>query len=546
VIEFRDTGKLRTWLAGQPPEVAIVFAVRATLRAVPTFPGQTPLDHAPNRQQIEDAILLTFRALSASWAWASFPAQRKFLMPSAASASAVLRSVKSPKFAVCEAGASAAFAASSGSVERSRFEAANAMGQASAALSAAGIGNPILTAHSFDADKIDQGTSVDQIAASSLWPSGKVPWDIDSRWASLKRDLQKLSADWRVWTDWYDQRLIGQRGNEPMETVRATLSEEVWGRGTRSINTHIALLLAERERAVDLENHPPIEAVPEQVSRALVFGGDENGPISLLDPPGEGLVDTADQRQGFLDVREKARLLDSTCGGSNRLAILKGFAFKLLVSMGSSLSDLKVRAFWSQMNSLRHRLEADVQVRASKDPESPSLPEDVSATLHDLVDALNVFAAHEPKLILLDELKRDPADRVANEMTLSATQAIAAAASASPQIVSREASEALAQVASETNGATAASERAKEFSARSARNLVLEIIRRSYKAVSAETAKAWSGARDGAYRAGGASAATYAAVILIKSNEAAVRVLIDTLGGSQTLHRIVDLIVKLF
>ena len=38
--------------------------------------------------------------------------------------------------------------------------------------------------------------------------------------------------------------------------------------------------------------------------------------------------------------------------------------------------------------------------------------------------------------------------------------------------------------------------------------------------------------------------ATYSAAMLIKTDEAAVRTLIDTLGGNPTLHRIVDLIIK--
>jgi hypothetical protein len=53
------------------------------------------------------------------------------------------------------------------------------------------------------------------------------------------------------------------------------------------------------------------------------------------------------------------------------------------------------------------------------------------------------------------------------------------------------------------------------------------------------------GARDGAYRLAGQAGAAYGLAWLIKNNEAAVRTLIESLGGSQTLHKIIDLIIKL-
>ena len=109
--------------------------------------------------------------------------------------------------------------------------------------------------------------------------------------------------------------------------------------------------------------------------------------------------------------------------------------------MGASLLELHVRAFWAQMNSLRRRVGADERARTSPDPEDPPLSEEVAGLLHDLVDTLNVFAAHEPKLVALDELKRDPIERAANAATVAAAQQMAEASASSPQAVSREAAE---------------------------------------------------------------------------------------------------------
>jgi hypothetical protein len=226
--------------------------------------------------------------------------------------------------------------------------------------------------------------------------------------------------------------------------------------------------------------------------------------------------------------------------------MLKASTSKLLDAMGEMLGEIRLRIFWAQMNGLRHRLEVDFRVRDSLDPESPPLPEEVAGLLHDLVDSLNIFSAHEPKLVVLDELKRDPAQRVSNESTLSAAREIADAALRSPQGIDPQAARLLSEIVHESGGSGPAAERAKEFSAKSSRNLILEAVRRTYKAVASEMGAAWKSFREGAYQLVGSVSVTYALAVLIKSNETAVRTLIDTLGGSATLHKIVDVIINLF
>jgi len=83
------------------------------------------------------------------------------------------------------------------------------------------------------------------------------------------------------------------------------------------------------------------------------------------------------------------------------VAVLKGSVSKLMDSMGASLQNIRVRAFWSQMNSLHRRAEADERARKSNDPDDPPLPEEVAGLLYDLRDTLNIFAAYEPKLVAL-------------------------------------------------------------------------------------------------------------------------------------------------
>jgi hypothetical protein len=213
--------------------------------------------------------------------------------------------------------------------------------------------------------------------------------------------------------------------------------------------------------------------------------------------------------------------------------------------MGESLPEIRIRAFWSQMNSLRRRAEADERARTSIDPEDPPLPDEVAGLLYDLRDTLNICAAHEPKLVALDGLKRDPAERTANAASIAAARQIAEASATMPQAVDRQAVEAVVQATVEASGTTPGDERAKEFAVKSARNLAVEAMRQAYKLVLNEPIVMAKAARDGAYRMARGAGAAYGSALLIKANEAAVRTLIESLGGSQTLHKIIDLIIKL-
>jgi [acyl-carrier-protein] S-malonyltransferase len=278
--------------------------------------------------------------------------------------------------------------------------------------------------------------------------------------------------------------------------------------------------------------HPSVDAIPPQVSQGLTFGGDEQTPIRLVDVPVSS--DTPDQRQTYSDIREKAEILRAECGKSNRFERIKRGALQLRAAMGQQFSDLQIRAFWAQMNSLRLRSEADVQSREEIDPESPPLPPELAGLLKDLVGTLNVFAAKEPRLVELDQLKVDPALRA--ESNLSAAQKIAEATIEAVVVVEREAAETIKQISDDSKGDSPAAQRGKERLIDSARNFVLEAMRRAY-----------GGIRDGAYKAAGGAAVAaigYGAAQLIKANEVAVRSLISTLGNADVLQKIIDIIVK--
>lgn len=341
----------------------------------------------------------------------------------------------------------------------------------------------------------------------------------------------------------------GGHSLEHLEVPRALIPEEIWQQGLRAVNAAIGRLLADDKKAEQeifdyAMRDIPLEFIPLQLEQAYIFSGQDNAPITLVDPPCEEILDTLDQRLSYADILEKTVLLEETCGGSNRLAILKGTVSKLRISMGTSLLEMRVRTFWLQMNSLRRRAEADERAIRSTDPDDPPLPEAIAGLLYDLRDALNVFAAHEPKLVSLDELARDPAERTTKHANIEAARQLAEATIGQAQIVALEASQALTEATANLSGTTPADERAKEFGVKSARNFALSAIRRAYKGILAESGAMLKGVKDGAYRLIGASGVAYGTALFVKANEVAIRMLIESLGGSPSLHRIIDIIVR--
>ena len=369
----------------------------------------------------------------------------------------------------------------------------------------------------------------------------------------MRETLLRANEDWDVWTELYDALLSGQGSTDPeVALAYVTLPDTMSGDGPEVVNAEIKRRLAhlatksptlDQPKETDL---PPgdVEEIPAQMPRALVFGGPEDAPIGLVNPPGEGLLDSPDQCQAHADIRQKASTLHLTCRGSNRLVVLEDLTTRLLDAMGAVIGELRVRAFWAQMNALRRQWEADQRARDNPDPEYPPLPEGVAALLHDLVDNLNVFGALQPKLVDLDELRLDPAERMPDKKGLDAARKIAEAVLNAPDAVVKEAAEYLKETGADTSGESPAAERSRLFFVRSARNLCLEALRRAYVTVRGEASFAWQAVRHGGYVAGAATVA-YAAAEWIKANAAAVHTLMDTLGGNETLHRIINWIIKM-
>lgn len=252
-----DRKELEAWLETQPREVAVAIAVRAALRVFP-LTGATLRD-ADAGKRAADIILPVYRALTAPWAAAKYPAYGAELIAAAyAAAYAAVNAAKVTAYVAQGAATNAATNAALAATAAANAAAAAANARAvTAVLEAAVTADFAATADFADAlrramgadrAEIEGGASLASLAALAgrpLWPDSDPPYAIAAAWAEMRRTLLSLDPNWRVWTDWYDDRLYGRSAIEALEIARATLPDELWNQGPAAVNARIAELIAE-------------------------------------------------------------------------------------------------------------------------------------------------------------------------------------------------------------------------------------------------------------------------------------------------------------
>ena len=78
----------------------------------------------------------------------------------------------------------------------------------------------------------------------ALWLQGIPVW-VGRRWADFKEELPE-NEEWRVWTDWYERRLVGHSANEMLEFERMMIPNDEWKRGPLHVNAIIAKLIEDQ------------------------------------------------------------------------------------------------------------------------------------------------------------------------------------------------------------------------------------------------------------------------------------------------------------
>jgi hypothetical protein len=266
--DVTDRKQLAAWLNEQPPAVSVAIAARAALRVLPILVLEFQARGSRPPEEIAAALVLpVFRAAAVPWVAANYPTYGTELAAFAAAATAAFAAAADATAATARAAARAATAAATtaafaaatdataatvatAAAARAAARAATAVSASDAAFTAADA------ALTFDVRQIADGLGVADLAGRPLWPD-TVPQDLNSLRQELRDRLRSLDEGWDVWTDWYEARLEGRPADETLEVARATIADEIWKQGPRTVNAHIRDLIKRHE-----ETPPPPDPVP--------------------------------------------------------------------------------------------------------------------------------------------------------------------------------------------------------------------------------------------------------------------------------------------
>lgn len=256
----------RKWLHGKSKRVAVVFAARISLRILPF------LNRAlfyKERERSSSIILPCLRAHSAPWfagTWpsqgAEFRAAANAAAVDAAAASASATPSASTTYASSASAADTIYAAATASYAAVDAAPADvAVDAAAHAAHAARAKLYIWKTIEEDIAFLDRANSLDDLMSRPLWPT-EFPLVFEQEWQKLKTTLLGLDENWQVWTNWYEDRLVGgPRPNgrlviEALERERVLIPDEDWKTGAAHVNAMIAEMEA-RHRALELPKQKP-------------------------------------------------------------------------------------------------------------------------------------------------------------------------------------------------------------------------------------------------------------------------------------------------
>jgi tetratricopeptide (TPR) repeat protein len=275
--------------------------------------------------------------------------------------------------------------------------------------------------------------------------------------------------------------------------------------------------LRELGRAEQVLTPPSAEAIPKPERGAVQFDASANGPIDLaaVSASGEHLQDDAARREDYAELRAKA--VDLGSFGTNRLGRLGGPISRFL-SLSENIDEVRLKLFWSRINSLRIILDSHEQASTSGaqsiEPDERRLEPSVAALLRDIVETINIFVIGDPGLMELDAARPGPQEIIFAKEEVAVLAPMLGEVINNPNVATEAARDVLKEQAANLQEAVESlhERQAADFGRRTIRNFVSELLRRTYAPVRAitrsETAFAWRGIREGAYRTIGGAVLT--------------------------------------
>jgi len=256
VVRVKDRAEAAVWLDDQPPEIAMVFAARCALRALPELAFESAVKPAAFLQ------LATLRAtIISAVAGHSFWAELRVQAEAAADMSLQL--------AAHLAGNNSATAAASAArtvvhVKDQANHAANAASHSAAAIGhltykAAYKGGPdkyskqsegaaifdearttTFSAIEVDVQTLEQSESHRSVFDIALWPTATQPTNWEELLSGLRRFWQNDPKVWDYWGRWYEGFLNGNPLNWDIQFAITSLPDEDWNKGPEWIAGKIA------------------------------------------------------------------------------------------------------------------------------------------------------------------------------------------------------------------------------------------------------------------------------------------------------------------
>jgi hypothetical protein len=281
VVEITSQESLLEWLKDKDKEICVVLASRISLRVVPCrigFVGEYL------QKQSEPLILSSFNVNTLPWLLGSFPNRGEELK------GVVIVYVNNDTFDIANAAAVVALSSAHIDIVYAVCDASTYATAYAAPSSVKEIWQEI----NLDILAYESGNSPKDIMRLPLWQE-TVPSEITENWSLLKSDLLSLNDNWQVWTDWYDDRLIGgttPNGRpviEELELKRVLISDEDWEKGPSHVNGLIAEMEAEYRPPA-----PPIE-VPDQRPAIIEVEVGEDGKLHRRIPHAPEVRDKAQE-----------------------------------------------------------------------------------------------------------------------------------------------------------------------------------------------------------------------------------------------------------
>ncbi len=333
---INDKESLEGWLRGQSRQVAVAIAVRAALRVAPL--AVRALRYKQSAEGLEEVATLAsavYRSCASARLAARYPVRANELRAEArVAASRAEGAAVSGAAVVVSAANSAASACYAALAVNSTAYAAASIAQAVAAASNADASYPNAFRAIWEETRADV-TSVQDLGVITssdlpLWSNGTPEW-ASVAWSSLQEALPG-DEDWKVWTDWYEERLRGVSRGEEYELVFASVPLEVWDKGPAAANVWIREHLPKGAETLSRPDLPqplpdldsPFAYAWNASARVTIVAGAQNLPFYRFFKSEE------EHRQSLERCRASAeRLLESLGDGRYGNAVRREYAERL-------------------------------------------------------------------------------------------------------------------------------------------------------------------------------------------------------------------------